>query len=368
MADVHLDRPFVELTRAEARARRAEVRETFRRALDIAHKRRADVITMGGDLWEDENVVADTRLSVARELEQTEIPVALVAGNHDPLLPGGNYLQTSWPENVRLFGGIPEELQVGDLSIWGVSWTAEGLTANFLDTFRVPADGRSHLLLIHGTSATNPLFAKAGKHCPFDPSTAQAAGFDAVLCGHIHAASFSNGVVYPGSPEPLGWGETGRHCVAIVDTRAAGTSPQVEFVDINQRRYAALTIDCCGCESSAEVSDAIHGEIDGIEEPERVCLKLELAGRVGPAVDVQTSAIRMELASRFDVIRVVNNLTRAWDLDTLAQQPTADGRFVATLVERRRETDDAREQKVIELALEAGLSAMRGNGPILNVD
>lgn len=356
------------LTRADARARRAEVRETFRKALGIARERSVDVITIGGDLWEDENVVADTRLSIARELEQIEVPVALVAGNHDPLLPGGNYLQTRWPENVRLFAGNPEELRIGDVSIWGVSWISDGLTANFLDTFRVPDDGRSHLLLIHGTSVTNPLFAQTGKHCPFDPSAASAAGFDAVLCGHIHAASFANGVVYPGSPEPLGWGETGRHCVAIIDTIAAGTSPQVEFVDINQRRYAALAIDCSGCESSAEVGDAIHAQTDAIAEPQRVCLKLELTGRVGTAVDVQTNSVRMELASRFDVIRVVNNLTRAWDLDTLAQQPTADGRFVATLVERLRETDDAREQKVIELALEAGLSAMRGNGPILNVD
>lgn len=59
MADVHLDRPFVGLARADARARRAEVRETFRKALGIARERSVDVITIGGDLWEDENVVAD---------------------------------------------------------------------------------------------------------------------------------------------------------------------------------------------------------------------------------------------------------------------------------------------------------------------
>lgn len=368
MADVHLDRPFVELSRADARAQRAEVRETFGRALDIARERNADLITIGGDLWEDENVVADTRLSVARELEGTGMPVAIVAGNHDPLLPGGNYAQTTWPSNVRLFGRKPEELKIGDASIWGVSWTADGLTADFLDTFRVPKDGRCHLLLIHGTAATNPYFAESSKHCPFNPARATAAGFDAVLSGHLHVASWNDGVVYPGSPEPLGWGETGRHCVAIVDTNPAGTPPQVEFVDINRRRYVRLRIDCSGCESSAEVNDAIRAETDNILEPQRVCLKLELIGRVGAATDVQTSAIRAELAGRFDVIRVENELNRAWDLETLARQPTADGRFVTMLMKRLDETDDARERKVIKLALEAGLSAMRGEGPVLNVD
>ena len=368
MADIHLDRPFVELTRADARARRAEVRDTFRQALDIARERSVDLITIGGDLWEDENVVADTRLSVARELGQTGIPVAIVAGNHDPLLPGGNYAQTTWPPNVRLFGGTPEELQVGNASIWGVSWNADGLTADVLDTFRAPDDGRSHLLLIHGTAVTNPLFAETSKHCPFDPARAADAGFDAVLCGHIHAASSNQGVIYPGSLEPLGWSEIGRHCVAVVETQPPGNPPQVELVDINQRRYVAARIDCSRCESSAEVSEAIRAETDAIAEPERVCLKLELIGRVGVAVDVQTNAIRAELASRFDVIRVVNSLTRAWDLDALARQPTADGRFVAALSERLAHADDPRERKVVELALEAGLSAMKGDGPILDVD
>jgi hypothetical protein len=56
IADVHLDRPFVDLGAADARARRAEVRDTFRRALKIGEERNVDLITIGGDLWEDENV------------------------------------------------------------------------------------------------------------------------------------------------------------------------------------------------------------------------------------------------------------------------------------------------------------------------
>jgi DNA repair protein SbcD/Mre11 len=67
IADVHLDRPFVDLGAADARARRAEVRDTFRRALKVGEEREVDLITIGGDLWEHENVIADTRLSVARE-------------------------------------------------------------------------------------------------------------------------------------------------------------------------------------------------------------------------------------------------------------------------------------------------------------
>ena len=59
-------------------ARRAQVRETFRHALDIARKRTVDFITIGGDLWEDENVVADTGLSVARGARRNRCMPAFV--------------------------------------------------------------------------------------------------------------------------------------------------------------------------------------------------------------------------------------------------------------------------------------------------
>jgi DNA repair protein SbcD/Mre11 len=367
IADVHLDRPFVDLGVADARARRAEVRETFRRALQIGAERNVDLITIGGDLWEDENVVADTRLSVARELKRAGVPVAIVAGNHDPLIPGGNYPQTPWPDNVRVFTSVPEELAVGPVSIWGVSWTSDRLSAHFLDSFHVPDDGRSHLLLIHGTAVTNPHFADTSSHCPFDPARAAAAGFDAVLCGHIHAASWADGVIYPGSPEPLGWSEVARHCVAIVEIADTGT-PDVELVDINQRQYASVVVGCSGCDSSAEILERIQQAINDLPDPQRLCLKLELRGRVGTAAVIDPGQIHGQFAARFDLVRVVNHATRAWDLDALMEQPTADGRFVATLVERRDRADDPRDRKVVELALEAGLSAMRGDGPILHVD
>jgi DNA repair protein SbcD/Mre11 len=367
IADVHLDRPFVDLGAADARARRAEVRDTFRRALKLGEEREVDLITIGGDLWEDENVIADTRLSVARALERATVPVAIVAGNHDPLLPGGNYMQTPWSDSVCLFTNTLEELAIGDVSIWGLSWTADRLSASFLDSFHVPDDGRSHLLLIHGTAVTNPHFADTSTHCPFDPARTAAAGFDAVLCGHIHAASWADGVIYPGSPEPLGWGEIGRHCVAIVEVSRKGAL-DVELVDINQRRYESVAVDCSGCDSSAEILERVQAAAREFADPRRVCLKLDLTGRAGTAAVVDPDDVQRELAAQFDLVRVVNRTVPAWNLDALMEQPTADGRFVAALVQQRDNAADERERRVIELALEAGLSSMRGDGPILHVD
>ena len=124
LADVHLDRPFVGLPHAAAEARRQELKDALSRSLDAAREHEVDLVTIGGDLWEDENVTPDTRASVAHLLGGVDVPVAIVCGNHDPYLPGGNYVRTSWPENVHLFTqSTPTELPLEEISIWGVSWT-----------------------------------------------------------------------------------------------------------------------------------------------------------------------------------------------------------------------------------------------------
>lgn len=205
-ADVHLDRPFAGLSQEVARRRRRGLREAFDRLTAAAREHEVDLVTIGGDLWEDENVVADTRNSVAYQLKQLGVPVLLACGNHDPLLPGGNYHRTSWPSNVHLFAeDEPSEFKANGVSVWGVSWKGASLDPRFLERFRVPDDGRTHLLLIHGT-ARDATHAIGGEgYCPFEVQQVARAGFALCLAGHLHAATERQNLLYPGSPEPLGW-------------------------------------------------------------------------------------------------------------------------------------------------------------------
>jgi DNA repair exonuclease SbcCD nuclease subunit len=89
LADVHLDRPFIGLSVAVARQRRNELRDALDRALVLAAERGVSVITLGGDLWEDEHVTPDTCKWVADRFASAGVPVVVIAGNHDPLRAGG---------------------------------------------------------------------------------------------------------------------------------------------------------------------------------------------------------------------------------------------------------------------------------------
>lgn len=368
LADVHLDRPFVGLPPDDARARRRELRDALERCLALAREHRVDALTIGGDLWEDEHVTPDTARWVADRLGRVALPVVLVAGNHDPLRPGGPHRRVQWPANVHLLGADPATAQpalqrhdLGALSLWGISWGSAPLTAEALRGFAAPRDGRAHALLLHGTArGAAGLGGHAPAHCPFTAALVRAAGFQLCLAGHLHGAGIREEiVVYPGSPEPLAWSETGRHTAAIVEL-APTAPPRVQLIDVNRRRYAEVTVDCDGAASSAEVERALRAAIAHATTggAQGLCLRAVLRGRVDPEcrIDLAELAVaRGDLA----LLQLRDETQPAFDLDALATQPTALGAFVRDLRERiaRCEADHPQRRR-LERALDLGLRAM----------
>ena len=364
-ADVHLDRPFVGLSRDVARQRRRDLSDALNRCLEAARHQAVDVVTIGGDLWEDENVTPDTRRSVAHELGRLEIPVVIVAGNHDPYLRGGAYQRTDWPENVTVIdSAAPVEVRVTpEVSLWGASWTERSLTADFLARLSLPRDHRTHVLLIHGT-VRDERFAMTSTHCPFDPLEVQSAGFALVLCGHIHAASWKDGVLYPGSPEPLNHTEVGRHCYALVDVASTGIS--VDLVDVNRRRYISADVDCSDAASSAEAETRVREKL-GIAQDQDAIVSIRLIGETAPDCAIDRALLTARLEHDFAGVAVSDETEQPVEYGEIARRHSADGLFVASMLERIEQAGDERERRVLELALRAGVRAMNGRKDVLRV-
>ena len=369
LSDVHLDRPFVGLSHEEARARRADLFATFRRCLAVAQEHGVSAVTIGGDLWEDEHVTLDTRRAVAYELGLLDVPVLVIAGNHDPLLPGGAYERTEWPAKVRLFRSHgPEEYALGEgVSVWGSSWGAGPLDAGFLRRPLGLDPGRVNLLLLHGTATALPLFAE-GANCPFDPAAVLEAGFARCLAGHIHGGSDDGIVVYPGSPEPLGWGDTGRHAYALVEVDGPGRV-EVTLHDVNRRRYDALVVDCAGAGSSAEVAASVAAALppNGAD----LCLSVRLVGSVAAGCRPEAPALATRHRSQFAALRVEDATCEAIAAEAVARRRTVDGAFARRLLERIAAAEavgDEAARETLELALSVGLGALAGRGDLIDVD
>lgn len=324
------------------------------------------MVTIGGDLWEDEHVSADTRRFVAGELAKVACPVLLVCGNHDRLIPGGNYERTAWPENVSIFdsAGVSEQRLGGDVSVWGVSWGSRPLEPNFLRPGAVPGDGRTHLLLLHGTATSVATLHDDPSYCPFEPQRIAEAGFAYCLAGHIHAARQTTELVYPGSPEPLGWGEMGRHCSALVSIE--GGRIEVELRDVNQHRYEELAVDCQGAEHSGEIAERFRAALTD-PDPHSVHLRVLLQGEIAAECRISAEELSEQCGGDYIELVVVDQTRPAYDLDALAEQPTARGYFVRKIRQQRAAASDEDDARRLDLALTAGLRALDGRGDVVDV-
>lgn len=365
-ADLHLDRPLVGLPPEIGRRRRQELRAALRRCLAAAREHNADVVTVGGDLWEDEHVTPDTRRFVASELRDLARPVVMICGNHDPYLPGGNYARTEWPSNVAVCRAeTPTEYRFGNVSLWAVSWLGGHLDLGSLQEFAPRADGRTNLLLVHGTAlgSVGAVYPNAAA-APFDPERVARAGFRLCLAGHIHCAAQIDGVVYPGSPEPLGWAEMGRHTVTLVEV-ADGTV-RATPVDINERRYVSRDVDCDDALSSAAVERRIQAALTD-DDPASTYLRLILRGQVASECDVDTAALQQMSQGQYAALVIRDETVPEYDLESFERQSTATGHFVRSIRARIAAAADAPERERLELALRFGLHALHGRKELIRV-
>jgi DNA repair exonuclease SbcCD nuclease subunit len=231
-----------------------------------------------------------------------------------------------------------------------------------------PPDGRRHLLLLHGTLRGVPAYLigeAGGAYAPFEPGDVERCGFDLCLAGHVHGAFRKGPVVYPGSPEPLGWAERGRHCYVLVDARGAEVT--VGLVDVNRRRYLDRELDVSGARSSAEVGERVS---EALADPEaaRTGLRLVLRGTVDRDCVVDPEALALPHRERYAALVVRDLTTPGHDLESLAREPTAAGHFVRDLRARIADAPPGEERATLELALEAGLQALHGRKDVLRVD
>jgi exonuclease SbcD len=204
-----------------------------------------------------------------------------------------------------------------------------------------------------------------GAYCPFSPEETRAAGFAYCFAGHIHSASSSDALVYPGSPEPLGWGELGRHCVALASIESTGV--EVELVEVNSHRYEERKVSCQDCEHGAEVAERLESALSD-SDAGVVHLRAVLEGEVDRECLIDPEELAAPYRERYAEFAVIDETYPRYDLEALAAQPTAAGHFVRRLQERIEDETDQDQRHILELALASGLRALDGHEDIVRVD
>ena len=362
-SDLHLDMPFAssQMPSEVARGCRLRLRQTLMALMDLAVEHRVDAVTIAGDLFEGDRATADTIAFLDESFARlAPIPVVIAPGNHDYYNRLSPYARHEWPENVLIFSAPRlQSIQLPDqIVIWGMAHTIPVVKENPLQGFRVPDDGKRHMLLMHGAETGNPDEERAG-YAPFRSDDLKSAGFTFALLGHFHKFKILQADkplgVYPGSPQPLTFGDAGRHCAALVKITA--DSVQCECLNTATQAFTSLEIDPEPYSNTVALAEAVISAVPK-KASKANFLRLKLRGQQRSGSEIDLELLEQHLADFFDLIIIRDERRSYSDAERIAAEPTLRGTFAKTLLKMLDEEPE--DQDLIRLALDLGLKAFAG--------
>jgi exonuclease SbcD len=219
-----------------------------------------------------------------------------------------------------------------------------------LRDFPRPDEG-THLLLLHASDMSQ-VPAGVSPYKPILPAQVEEAGFKHALLGHYHDATTGGSITYPGSPEPLGWSESGRHCTALVTLDDDG-AVHVLLEDINQRQFAQETLDITGMTSLQDVRDAVVGMREG-KQLDGAIIRATLVGERDRALTVDPQMLALECSDGFAYLEFRDQSRVSHDLDAATQEFTSRGEMVRKLVDKHGSRQEEQAAgRALQLALDA---------------
>jgi DNA repair protein SbcD/Mre11 len=367
LSDLHLDRAFASMgCQGElARRRRQGLREALTAAGQLAEEQGCTAVTIGGDLYEHERAGIDTGRFLADTFASWQPMQVLVApGNHDALMPGSLYRRVEWPPNVTIFETshlTPVEL-IDGVTVWGLAHREPSWQGDPLGDAPATEGSGVHLALFHGAELGSRPDGKS-VHGPFHAERIRASGFAAALCGHYHRRRLDSamGLLYPGTPEPLGFDEEGARGPVIVEISGRG---DVRFTAHDTNRWSVTTLRCdvgdCGSDGSVIDEVAMSCAAEGLADPERTMIRVDIVGAVDCSLSLDAYTVELAVRERLSLaaVKVRDLTTPLLDLESAMTEESTRGAFIraATAAAAAGPDDDG----VLEDALRYGLMALSG--------
>ncbi len=351
-ADLHLDSPF-EALGERAALRRREQRELLFAIGETAREKKADMLLLAGDLLDSDSAYSETIAAITAAFGGLDCPVFIAPGNHDRLSPGSPYERNSLPENIHIFRGGWESVELPQLHarVYGAGYT-DIICPPLLRGFHAQReDGILNIGILHAD-----LSAGDSRYCPITPEDVAQSGLDYLALGHQHAYSgllkYGDSVcAYPGCPEGRGFDECGEKGILFIEAEPGNVKG--EFIPLARRRYEVIELD---------ISDGIPPMPTGREED---IVRIILTGESESAPD--TEALRREWEKGFFALQLRDRSTLRRELWEGSAQDSLRGLFLRKMREKYDAApSDEEKQKIIQ-ALRWGLAALEGGEAVKEI-
>lgn len=269
-ADIHLDSPLHKLDKYEGapvhRIRQA-TRAAFENLINLAIDQQVSFVLLSGDLYDGDWKDYNTGLyfvSLMRRLRDAQIPVFIIAGNHDAASKITKNMKL--PENVTVFSSkTPETIRIDNLkvAIHGQSFPSPAIKKDLSAEYPLAMPGFFNIGMLHTC-----LSGKEG-HAPYAPCTLDgltSKGYDYWALGHVHMHEVLKNdplIVFPGNIQGRHIRETGvKGCllVRVPDNR----KPDIVFIPVDVIRWFELKLDASDTESGYEIIEKFNERLENL--------------------------------------------------------------------------------------------------------
>jgi exonuclease SbcD len=351
VADVHLGVKFKGLPPAKARNRREDLKKTFSKMIDLALSSRSNVLLIAGDLFDDPYPSPSLVSFVINEMKRVQIPVFLIPGNHDPMVKGSVYTENDFPSNVTIFDTKFSSKTVGDLAVHGIAYNPEKFDKHILKDLPEPLPDKYNIALVHGSYK----FMDFGdeNYYPIEKEEIESSKMDYIALGHFHTFHEIKTTVpacYPGTPDGLGFNDTGKRGVVLVDLDKNGV--KINPNNINSKLYETYELECTDMVNEMEIEAKIREHSD----PSKL-LRVKLFGVPETLIKLDSEALLEEIENSFFHLEIIDNITFPSDIQV---DNTIKGAFINKIQGKISGSTDPEEKKLLERALRLGVQALDG--------
>lgn len=311
-ADIHLDSPLRGLESypgAPADRLRIATRQAFERVVDLCLEEHVDFLLIAGDLFDTDIKDFNAALAAAtqlRRLNQFQIPVYLILGNHDSREEMTRHVP--WPENVVVFDHKrAQTIRHPRLSvaIHGISYAKREITNNLVPGYPLPVEGCFNIGLLHTNAGGNSTHAA---YAPCSVEELVAKGYDYWALGHVHDHAVLHErphVVYSGNTQGRHVREVGAKGCLLVEVDSVGQLQSFEFRETDVVRWRHEQIELspdCDEEGLLDATRQHLQEVMASLEGKLAAVRLEFHGRCAVHSQLVKDASRQQYIANIRAI------------------------------------------------------------------
>jgi len=283
--------------------------EAARRVIDVARERGAAFVVLAGDTFEDNAVDRVLVQRVVDVLAKSSVPVYVLPGNHDPLVPGSVFDHPAWTTPAAravvtvLRDASP--IRAPGATLWPCPLSektgSKDPTAAIPPPAAPPDLAEIRVGIAHGT--LEGVGVDVEEEFPIPLDAAERRRVDYLAIGHWHSTFVAPGsgrVAYSGTHETTKFGERDSGNVLLVEIDAPGAAPRVETIRTGSLAWRQERRELL---SAADV-DAVRRDLEALPDPDRTLVHLVLSGALGVDALAATERLDEILAARFRFGRV----------------------------------------------------------------